>query len=85
MRKAIIKLSHEPFACMTATERADAMNSGLVPMDKKILWANYEDIMTALFEDDLLNFISLPWAKREALIKQKIEEIKAIVSPQIPV
>ena len=85
MKKAIIKMIHEPFSCMTDTERSEIMASGLVPKRKRVLWANYEDIMNQLFEDDSLRFIEMTFNKREEEIAKKVDAIIQEVAPTVTI
>lgn len=82
-QRAIVKMMHEPFADKTESEKASIIASNLVPIEKKILYANYDDIMNYLIEQSS-SFVQMTYAKRQELIDAEVNKIKLGLNPTMP-
>lgn len=82
-QKALVKMMHEPFADKSESEKASILSNNLVPTDKKILYANYDDIMNYLF-DQSSAFANMTFQKRQELIDAEVQKIKANLNPIMP-
>jgi len=79
LKKYKIKQQHIPFKGKSPMEVQLVMNSELTPKNDKILYANFESIITELekeFIENEKNFFNLPFDKREEEITKKVDQYK---------
>jgi len=80
LKKYKIKQQHIPFKGKTPMEIQLVVNSDLTPKDDKILYSNYESILTELEKEHIekeSNFYDLPFDKREDEITLKVKDYRA--------
>lgn len=82
-QRALVKMMHEPFADKTESEKASIIASNLVPTEKKVLYANYDDIMNYLIEQSS-SFVLMTFAKRQELIDAEVNRIMKNLNQSIP-
>jgi hypothetical protein len=74
-----IKQQHIPFKGKSPMEVQLVMNSDLTPKDDKVLYSNFESIITELEKEHIekeLNFFDLPFDKRENAITEKVKQYR---------
>lgn len=83
LKRAQIDARFNPFPGMQDTDILVAINTGLVPEWKKILWANY----TTIIDEILLatpDFYEQPYEKQRALVMAGVEKIQQQIASDQP-
>jgi len=75
---------HRPFRNRPSEETQFSIGSGYSPKWVEVLWANYENIMTEM-ENENKSFYSLDYKGRHELIKARAQEYVAELEPAVPV
>lgn len=75
--KEAIRIIHEPFADKSESDIRYIISGNLAPVEKHILWANYDEIMTELEEFHKDAFYQMTTEMRSELIAQKVKQIQS--------
>lgn len=85
LKKYKVKQQHIPFKGKSPMEIQLVMNSELTPKDDKILYSNFESIITELEKEhiaDQKNFFDLPFDKREEAIDKKVKDYRVRIKQE---
>jgi len=88
IRKAIakeaIRILHQPFLDKTSAQIQYGISQNLVPIDKRVLWMNYDDIFTELkreFKDT--GWTEFTFKKLREEIQKKVDALKLLLVAEI--
>jgi len=85
MRKYEVKQQHIPFSGKTPEEITISINMGLTTKFDKILYANFDSIITEIDQEELKvgrDFYLLPYDDRVEIIKKKVDDYIKIIEEE---
>lgn len=83
LRRARVDARFNPFPGMTEDQILVAINTGLVPEWKRILWANYGSIIDEILLEQP-DFYVIPYAQQRALVMAAVQQIQGQIAAATP-
>jgi hypothetical protein len=82
-KREAIRIMYEPFIDKTPAQIQYGISQNLLPMRKRVLWMNFDDIMTELEAND--GWVDFAPEKQKELINAQVDLLMGEIAAEIPV
>jgi hypothetical protein len=79
-----VRILHEPFVDKSSDDIKYIVGQNLTTIEKRILWANYDDILSSMESTFGEAWVNMNFELRQSYIDKSVEAMKAKLTPEIP-